>query len=140
NGLFLIALDPLVIRPLRRLKTVGRVLQAIVVTLCWTLSLGFFRAQGWDGAVAAYSALGNSGEAFAVLGMSAAEFNLLLGLLGGMMAVEWIHEKWPVLVERLHTSHFLVRWTVYYSLSMAIVLLGSYGMNVADAQFIYFQF
>ena len=88
----------------------------------------------------AYSALGNSGETFAVLGMSAAEFNLLLGLLGGMMAVEWIHEKWPVLVERLHTSHFLVRWTVYYSLSMAIVLLGSYGMNVADAQFIYFQF
>ena len=140
NGLFLIALDPLVIRPLRRLKTVGRVLQAIAVTLCWTLSLGFFRAQGWDGAVAAYSALGNSGEAFAVLGMSAAEFNLLLGLLGGMMVVEWIHEKWPVLVKRLHTSHFLVRWTVYYSLSMAIVLLGSYGMNVADAQFIYFQF
>lgn len=140
NGLFLIALDPWVIQPLRRLKAVGRVLQAVVVTLCWTLSLGFFRAQGWDGAVAAYTALGNSADAFTVLGMSTAEFNLLLGLLGGMMLVEGIHEKWPILEERLHTSHFLVRWSVYYGLSMAIVLLGSYGMNVADAQFIYFQF
>jgi D-alanyl-lipoteichoic acid acyltransferase DltB (MBOAT superfamily) len=140
NGLFLIALDPLVIRPLRRLKALGRVLQAVVVTLCWTLSLGFFRAQGWDGAVAAYGALGNSGEAFAVLGMSGAEFNLLIGLLGGMMLIEWIHEKWPVIADRLLKSHALVRWTVYYALSMGIILLGSYGLNIADAQFIYFQF
>ena len=140
NGLFLIALDPLVIRPLRRLKAIGRVLQAIVVTLSWTLSLGFFRAQGWDGAVAAYTALGNNAEAFTVLGMGAAEFNLLLGLLGGMMAVEWVHEKWPVLVERLHTSHFLMRWSVYYALAVSIIFLGSYGLNIADAQFIYFQF
>ena len=140
NGLFLIALDPLVIRPLRRLKALGRVLQAVVVTLCWTLSLGFFRAQGWDGAVAAYGALGKSGEAFAVLGMSGAEFNLLVGLLGGMMLIEWIHEKWPVIADRMLTSHALVRWTVYYALSMGIILLGSFGWNIADAQFIYFQF
>ena len=84
--------------------------------------------------------MGNSAEAFTVFGMSTPEFNLLLGLLGGMMLIEWIHEKWPILEERLHTSHFLIRWSVYYGLSMAIVLLGSYGMNVADAQFIYFQF
>lgn len=140
NGLFLIALDPLVIRPLRRLKAVGRVLQATVVTLCWTLSLGFFRALGWDGAIAVYSALGKSGEAITVLGMSTAEFNLLLGLLGGMMAVEWIHEKWPEIAKRLTQAHFIIRWSVYYALTVGIIFLGSYGLNIADAQFIYFQF
>jgi len=43
-------------------------------------------------------------------------------------------------VERLNTSHFLMRWSVYYALAVSIIFLGSYGLNIADAQFIYFQF
>ncbi|MBO74382.1 MAG: membrane-bound O-acyltransferase family protein [Flavobacteriales bacterium] len=140
NGVFLLVLDPLIIQPFRRLGGAGRAVQAILVTICWTLSLGFFRAQGWDGAIEVYRALAGGNGAFTVLGMSEPEFQLLLWLLGGMMAIEWIQENWPSASERLQSSPALVRWSIYYGLSMGIILLGSYGLNLADKQFIYFQF
>ncbi|MAI23581.1 MAG: membrane-bound O-acyltransferase family protein [Crocinitomicaceae bacterium] len=140
NGVFLVVLDPLIIQPFRRLGGAGRAVQAILVTLCWTLSLGFFRAQGWDGAIEVYRALAGGNGAFTVLGMGEPEFQLLLWLLGGMMAIEWIQENWPSASERLQSSPVLVRWSIYYGLSMGIILLGSYGLNLADKQFIYFQF
>lgn len=139
NGLFLLILDPWVIRPLGKLKSAGRALQALLVTACWTLSLGFFRAQGWEGAKTMYSALAQ-GTDFEVMGMSISEFQWLKCLLVGMMVIEGLLEWRPKLLEWLFSRGALVRWSVYYALAMGIILAGSYGLNVADSQFIYFQF
>ena len=140
NGAFLLLLDPLVLRPLGRLAYVGRPLQAILVTVCWALSLVFFRAQGWTGAEQIYLSLASSGIDFELMGMSPSEARLLGGLLVGMMGVEILQESRPKAAEWLLSRGTLVRWLVYWALGMGIILGGSYGLNIADSKFIYFQF
>jgi alginate O-acetyltransferase complex protein AlgI len=142
NGLFLILLDPWVIRPLARLKGVGRALQAIAVTVCWTVSLAFFRAQDWHDALLVLSALSDLrfSEFNGILGMEDFEFKGTVVLLVALVAFEWVQEIRPRLADAFYEKNRLVRWSLYGALSMGILLLGSFGLNIADANFIYFQF
>ncbi|MDA9993422.1 hypothetical protein N9E17_00125 [bacterium] len=74
------------------------------------------------------------------MGMSPSESRLLGGLLVGMMGIEILQESRPKAAEWLLSRGTLVRWLVYWALGMGIILGGSYGLNIADSKFIYFQF
>ena len=141
NALFLLAIDPL----LGRIPGwAGRAFGPVVVSGAWCLSLAFFRGQGWDGATGMLEAVFRGGG-FAysedAIGVTAAEWRLgaaavAAALLGDAwlelreFRPQWARWKPPV----------AVRWLGYAAVAWAILLLGSYGVDQGDAQFIYFQF
>lgn len=139
NGLFLVLIDPLLERSLRGLGTLGRMLTAVVVTACWTLSLSFFRGQTFEQAGHMLRALMTNGS---LVPDELAHFpwKLLAGSVVFLLAVEAVQERWAQSPEFVLNRPRAVRWSVYFTLCMAIVFLGAYGVDVTDQQFIYFQF
>ena len=67
------------------------------------------------------------------------EFKLAVGLLVMNMVLERLHEKKNLETVVLN-SPFLVRHAFYWGLVLGIVFLGSYGIDLNDKNFIYFQF
>lgn len=63
------------------------------------------------------------------------EFMLAWGLLAALILVDWLDARWG-LIAVIGRSPLLVRWGIYYALSLAILL--SYGSY--PQEFIYFQF
>jgi hypothetical protein len=61
-------------------------------------------------------------------------------LLVGLYSLECMVEANPSLESFFSQGIGLKRWLVTWVLAMAIILLGSYGLNVLDQEFIYFQF
>lgn len=140
NGLFLIALDPLLKleKPGGLLKRIG---SAVLVTACWVLSLVFFRAQSFADAMLVFSNLGpGNTEALYQFGLNSREFTFVVYTLVGMMIYEIIAERYgEKLLERFYVSPVYVRWSLYLALTLGIIFLGSYGA-ANDNSFIYFQF
>lgn len=140
NGLFLIAVDPLLTRFKGRVQ---RVVAPVVVTAGWCLSLAFFRGQGWEGATEMLTALMRGGGSAAVelLGTTEAEWRLAWWSIVAVLAVDAWGEWHEFLAKPLSWSPpRWIRWAGYAVVSWAIVLFGIYGVNLDDAQFIYFQF
>lgn len=140
NGLFLIALDPLLKleKPGGLLKRIG---SAVLVTACWVLSLVFFRAQSFADAMLVFSNLGlGNTEALYQFGLNSREFTFVVYTLVGMMVYEIIAERYgEKLLERFFVSPVYVRWSLYLALTLGVIFLGSYGA-ANDNSFIYFQF
>lgn len=139
NGMFLIALDPL----LRTKKEIGymrRVFSGFFIMVCWGVSLIFFRAKTFDNAMHIFSKMGFSGsEKLYEFGLNASEFTFAIYLLIGFYIYELIREKkhlLPIIMKR----PLPVRWLMYFIIVMATILLGSYGLGSDDNSFIYFQF
>lgn len=140
NGLFLIALDPLLKleKPGGLLKRIG---SAVLVTAGWVLSLVFFRAQSFADAMLVFSNLGlGNTEALYQFGLNSREFTFVVYTLVGMMVYEIIAERYgEKLLERFFVSPVYVRWSLYLALTLGVIFLGSYGA-ANDNSFIYFQF
>ncbi len=140
NGLFLIALDPLLKleKPGGLLKRIG---SAVLVSAGWVLSLVFFRAQSFADAMLVFSNLGlGNTEALYQFGLNSREFTFVVYTLVGMMIYEIIAERYgEKLLERFYVSPVYVRWSLYLALTLGIIFLGSYGA-ANDNSFIYFQF
>ena len=140
NGLFLIALDPLL-----KLEQPGGVLKriaaAVLVVTGWVLSLIFFRAQSFTDAMLVFSNLGlGNAEALYQFGLNSREFTFVVYTLVGMMIYEIIAERYgEKLLERFYVSPVYVRWSLYLALTLGIIFLGSYGA-ANDNSLIYFQF
>ena len=58
----------------------------------------------------------------------------------GLFSLEMLVETKPKLEALFSEDLGLNRWMITWSMAMAIILLGSYGLNVLDQEFIYFQF
>lgn len=74
------------------------------------------------------------------LGVDAPHFWMLMAAIAVLAAVDIAHEHGVQLRERLISQRLWFRWAVYLTGVFAVLLLGVYGPQVAQAAFIYFQF
>jgi D-alanyl-lipoteichoic acid acyltransferase DltB (MBOAT superfamily) len=142
NGLFLIALDPLLTRTLGRAGVLGRWLSALVVTGFWALSLAFFRGQTFATATLLLRNLfAGRPEGFEVPAYHESfPWTVTFAMLALLLVVEGFREKWGESVERINAAPRPVRWSMYFALCWVILLFGAHGVEMEDKQFIYFQF
>lgn len=139
NGLFLIIFDRLL--TLGKSRGFGRVLTSAFITLMWTLSLVFFRAQGFEQALDVFNTIGfsNSGSLYE-FGLLEKEFKFSIYLILAMFAYEILMEnKESKINTAFYHSHILIRWSLYLALVLSIIYFGAYG-SAGDNSFIYFQF
>ena len=111
-----------------------------LVTFAWI----FFRANSFG------DALYVAGHLFAFDGQSLtdpfaagllgahAEFLLSCGLIGLVIAVDWLVARCGGFDELLRLSPTYLRWATYYAAGAAVIFSGLYG--VGAQQFIYFRF
>lgn len=146
NGLYLLLLDTTIVRYMRKIPApFSRIMRTMFCTVFMYTALILFRAP--DMAVA--------GEVFLALfdwdlsqldvnsvrlGMVEIEWWMSWMLLVGLYSLECMVEANPSLESFFSQGIGLKRWLVTWALAMAIILLGSYGLNVLDQEFIYFQF
>ena len=139
NGLFLILLDPII--NIFHKSFFGKIIGFFTVFICWTLSLVFFRAPSFHEAITIYGNIFSaSTKSFSSYALSVKELNFTLLILGFYFILEWSEHNFGSLSEWLFKRNLLIRWSFYILLIIAIILLGSYGSEMNDNQFIYFQF
>jgi len=140
NGLFLMGMDPL-LRLEKPAGTLKRIASALLVTVGWTFSLVFFRAQNFSDAMLVFAQMGTgNAEMLYQFGLNSREFMFAIWLIIGMMVYEMVAERYgEALLNRFYTSPGVMRWSLYLLLTLSIIYLGSYGA-ANDNSFIYFQF
>ena len=135
NGFFLILLNGFV------LKRYSLFFRSLIVFSCWTLSLVFFRAETFHDSFEVFLNLGFSNfDKLYDFGLNAFEFKLVSYLLLASMMLEFMEEKKIISIEWIGSRSKLIRYMFYISISLAILLFGSYGAGLNDNNFIYFQF
>tara|TARA_B110000503_G_C7163062_1_gene420561 strand:- start:1689 stop:3332 length:1644 start_codon:yes stop_codon:yes gene_type:complete len=146
NGLYLLFFDTLVIGPMRKIpEPLSRILRTSFTTVFMYTALILFRAPDMAIAQDVFLALFDWDltqlDANPVrLGMVEREWWMSWILLVGLFSLEILVEAKPKLEAFFSGGIGLKRWMVTWLLAMAIILLGSYGLNVLDQEFIYFQF
>ena len=80
----------------------------------------------WDGSLLA-------------LGLSALDYGILTGGCALMLGVSLIQRRGSVR-ERIHEKPYWVRFALWYSLFLAVLLMGAYGVGYDASQFIYNRF
>lgn len=74
---------------------------------------------------------------FFKLGLDAANFHLMLILIGLLFVIDSIQEKGIHIREKISGMNIAVRWTIYYIAIFAIIIFGMYGPGYNAASFIY---
>jgi alginate O-acetyltransferase complex protein AlgI len=139
NGLFLIILDPFVNKFNK--FTLGKLAAGIIVFSCWALSLVLFRTSNFEQAKIIYSQIFIiSSKTIDSYGLSIKELNFTFTILIFYFILEWIELNFSSLSDWLFKRNLLLRWAVYIIIILSIIILGSYGSEMNDKQFIYFQF
>jgi alginate O-acetyltransferase complex protein AlgI len=139
NGLFLIILDPFVNKFNK--FTLGKLVSCIIVFSCWALSLVLFRTSNFEQAKIIYSHIFIvSSKTIDSYGLSIKELNFTFTILVFYFILEWIELNFSSLSEWLFKRNLLLRWAVYILIILSIIILGAYGSEMNDKQFIYFQF
>lgn len=139
NGLFLIILDPFVNKFNK--FTLGKLVAGIIVFSCWALSLVLFRTSNFEQAKIIYSHIFIiSSKTIDSYGLSIKELNFTFTILIFYFILEWIELNFSSLSDWLFKRNLLWRWAVYILIILSIIILGSYGSEMNDKQFIYFQF
>lgn len=72
-------------------------------------------------------------------GLSAAELAVALLSTGVVWVTDWLSLRTDLL-GLLNRQHLLVRWSLYYTLILVIVVFGRYGGTYDAANFVYFKF
>lgn len=139
NGLFLIIFDRFIPHTDKGLK---RILPAIFVSTMWALSLVFFRLHSFQEAIEVFRNLGvGNSELLYNFGLNSTELKLSFYLIIGIMIFEILKEKYQTSIyQKFISRHLTFRWSIYLLLVLGILFLGSYGIDVNDNSFIYFQF
>lgn len=139
NGLFLIVFDRFIPHTDKGLK---RILPAIFVSTMWALSLVFFRLHSFQEAIEVFRNLGvGNSELLYNFGLNSTELKLSFYLIIGIMIFEVFKEKYQTSIyQKFISRHLTFRWSIYLLLVLGILFLGSYGIDVNDNSFIYFQF
>ncbi|MBI9069119.1 MAG: MBOAT family protein [Salinivirgaceae bacterium] len=139
NGLFVLLLDKFII--LKKKTPASKIINSIVITSCWALSLIFFRAQTFNDALQMFGNLFKpSTLSLYDFGLAKQEFKIALWLVAVFIFYEILIEKNKDIFNSLLSKHFIVRWSFYVAMVICILLIGSYGVGLNDSNFIYFQF
>jgi len=139
NGLFLIILDPFINKFNK--FTLGKLFAGIIVFSCWALSLVLFRTSNFEQSKIIYSQIFIiSSKTIDSYGLSIKELNFTFTILIFYFILEWIELNFSSLSDWLFKRNLLLRWAVYILIILSIIILGSYGSEMNDKQFIYFQF
>lgn len=80
------------------------------------------------------------GGSLLTLGLSAADYVILLLALVLVFVVSLLQERGVAIREALAAQSFAVRMLVWYGLFLAVLLFGAYGIGYDASQFIYNQF
>lgn len=157
NGLFVLLVDPVlnfIGKSQIRLFTIWSKLMGHAIVY---LSLVFFRSPSFEEAIHMLGLFYNWPRVadfdlfvhFSQFGLGAYELIFGFAFMAVVLAVEWIQEHRPEFSLSFFNGQGLHRWTVAFSLSMAIVLCGFYdhrkgnGEHIdqgANAEFLYEQF
>ncbi|MDR1564120.1 MAG: MBOAT family protein [Oscillospiraceae bacterium] len=122
-----------------------RLFQVILIFTQFCLTLVFVRSQSFAQAVYILKqALHPNPWIFTdgtllTLGLSQTEFWFACLLIVFYMAVQLFQRNRSIITE-IGKQHIVLRWMVYLSGVMAIVIFGAYGQGYDAQQFIYFQF
>ena len=139
NGFFLIFLDEVITKINQYEKR--RIMASVIVSSLWAFSLIFFRAETFNDATSMFGNLGFSNmESLYNYGLGKDEFKFTIYLLIFLMVFEIIQEQKKNLYDWFVTKPVLLRWSLYLLLASSIIMLGSYGVDLNDSNFIYFQF
>jgi D-alanyl-lipoteichoic acid acyltransferase DltB (MBOAT superfamily) len=124
-----------------------RTLQQVVTFFLFVFSLIFFRASGVSEALQIFRQIGTnfaagdliSGQLLQI-GLSSAQWLLVLPAILLLFAVDACHEKGIRLNEQLQKRPLAIRWGAYYFLILYLLLsiLQTFGRSAAT--FLYFQF
>ena len=141
NALFMILLDPVLNSKTLKHGVVARYLKSGFIFACWTLSLAFFRAQGFDAALDCFRHIGFShSDSIVNFGLNARELSLSFILLGILAVKGLVWEKSETAVSAFfYRMPSVMRWIFYIVFVLSIVYFGHYG-NGNEHSFIYFQF
>ncbi len=139
NGFFLIFLDEVITKINQYEKR--RIMASVIVSSLWAFSLIFFRAETFNDATSMFGNLGFSNmESLYNYGLGKDEFKFTIYLLIFLMVFEIIQEQKKNLYDWFVTKPVFLRWSLYLLLASSIIMLGSYGVDLNDSNFIYFQF
>lgn len=139
NALFLLFLDGIL--PKQGKGLVSRIISGIIITVSWSASLVFFRAQSFDGAIAMYNSLvSGTGRSIYKCGLVESEFKFTIFLLVLLIAFEIVSELKTNLLTRFYSFPAVLRWSLYIVLVLSIIMFGKYGERLPGSNFVYFQF
>ena len=139
NGLFILIFDKYLSN--KKNKLGKRIFTSIFVSSLWALSLVFFRAQTLNDAISMFANIFEVNKNILYnYGLNSLEFSFTIKLLLAYVIFEIIIEKSEHLYEWFINRNFIIRWAVYISILVFIILFGSYGVGLNDNNFIYFQF
>lgn len=140
NAMFMILFDP-ILDKIQSKGITARVFKGIFITLCWTVSLVFFRAETFTDALSLFSnaGLGNI-DNILNFGLNAAELKLALKLILFLFLIEITIERSADFIPKLWGKvPSVLRWMFYFAVILFLVFYGQYG-NGNEHSFIYFQF
>ena len=140
NAMFMILFDP-ILDKIQSKGITARVFKGIFITLCWTVSLVFFRAETFTDALSLFSnaGLGNI-DNILNFGLNAAELKLALKLIFFLFLIEITIERSADFIPKLWVKvPSVLRWMFYFAVILFLVFYGQYG-NGNEHSFIYFQF
>ena len=139
NALFILVFDKFLIN--KNDNLLKRIFSSLFITISWSLSLVFFRAKTFNNAIEVFSSVFNeSQDLLYTYGLNSMEFQLTIYLLIAYMILEIVIDKYDGLYTWFVSRFFVIRWTIYLSVLLVILLFGSYGVGLNDNNFIYFQF
>lgn len=140
NALFMIALDP-ILNKIQSKGLVVRVFKGFFITLCWTASLVFFRAQTFQEALNCFSHTGfGNVDSILKFNLNAAELKLAFVLIAFLLLTEIVIERSEEFIPKFwNKTPSIFRWAFYVAMTLLILYFGQYG-NGNEHSFIYFQF
>ena len=139
NGFFILFFDRFLSN--KSNKLIKRIFISFFISSLWGFSLIFFRAQTLGDALIMFSNfIEPNKEILYNYGLNALEFGATVKLLIAYILFEIIIEKYTSLYQWFVNRNFVIRWVVYISILVIILLFGSYGVGLNDNNFIYFQF
>ena len=143
-GLALLVIEPWISNLSRHKpnKWGPRLLGFAITTVYMYGSLIWFRAPDVDTALEVYGSIGKGWGNWAPSDWNLTRGEYVLAWLGiGLAAaVDLVLIRIPALPERFMSGNGMKRWALSWLLVMGIILAGSYGININDEEFIYFQF
>lgn len=135
-GLFLIVLDRLFLK-----IKMNRLFSSFIVFWSWVLSLIFFRSPTFGESINAFTSLGfSNADKLYTFGLNSFEFKLAIVSLVGLFLIEILVETKKINIEWIFTKPSVVRYSFYLVVVLISILFGSYGVEMSDNNFIYFQF
>lgn len=144
NALFLIFLDPILIRLSSILKhniTIYKTINRVIIFSFWSFSLIFFRSANFNDALSIISNIGfYNFNSITNFNLNNSELLFTLFLLFIVLSKELIWEnRYKKIEETFYRKNQIIRIAFYCLLVLSIIYLGKYGSGNENS-FIYFQF